>query len=211
MNYLLNYTARIAVTLLGASLPCATALAQEAMRPDLQGVWSNASLTSLTRMNGVESLVVSAEEARCLVDQRVVQIGPEIADDGRSGLAGQVLPEVEQDAADEKDQDQQGRHLGHRAFTQPRRSFLDRQPVDEALEKVVVDVGLHGLGGDLRSREKHLVDQRFEGCDHHRHHGARNGQHDGRGRHLGQIWAHVSQNSPQLVHEGDGNTLENEK
>lgn len=39
-------------------------LAQTAQRPDLQGTWTNASLTNLNRPAGVESLVVSAERAR---------------------------------------------------------------------------------------------------------------------------------------------------
>ncbi len=38
-------------------------LAQSTARPDLNGVWTNASLTGLTRPNGVETLVVSEEEA----------------------------------------------------------------------------------------------------------------------------------------------------
>ncbi|MCB1669939.1 MAG: hypothetical protein R3F41_07820 [Gammaproteobacteria bacterium] len=49
--------------LLSLALPHAVVLAQESVRPDLQGVWSNASLTSLTRMPGVESLVVTPEQA----------------------------------------------------------------------------------------------------------------------------------------------------
>ncbi len=38
--------------------------AQEVARPDLQGTWTNASLTNLNRPEGVELLVVSAERAR---------------------------------------------------------------------------------------------------------------------------------------------------
>lgn len=54
--------------MIGSLLPCAAltssiTLAQAPDRPSLEGVWSNASLTSLTRMSGVQSLVVTAEEA----------------------------------------------------------------------------------------------------------------------------------------------------
>jgi hypothetical protein len=63
MAYLLKHTTRIGGLLLCATLPCSIVLAQSATRPDLEGVWSNASLTSLTRRGGVESLVVTAEEA----------------------------------------------------------------------------------------------------------------------------------------------------
>ncbi len=36
---------------------------QSSERPDLEGIWTNASLTSLNRPNGVETLVVTPEEA----------------------------------------------------------------------------------------------------------------------------------------------------
>ena len=42
------------------------AVAQDASRPDLEGIWTNASLTVLNRPDGVESLVVSPEEARII-------------------------------------------------------------------------------------------------------------------------------------------------
>lgn len=51
-----------AAVLLGALL-FGSAAAQDASRPDLEGIWSNASLTNLNRPEGVESLVVSPEEA----------------------------------------------------------------------------------------------------------------------------------------------------
>jgi hypothetical protein len=66
MNYLLKHISRIGGALLYATLACSAVLAQDTARPDLGGVWSNASLTSLTRMSGVESLVVTAEEARAI-------------------------------------------------------------------------------------------------------------------------------------------------
>ena len=54
----------IALTLaLTASLASATALAQSSQRPDLEGIWTNKSLTNLQRPEGVESLVVSPEQA----------------------------------------------------------------------------------------------------------------------------------------------------
>lgn len=40
--------------------------AQNSARPDLEGIWTNASLTSLNRPDGVESLVVDAEQARII-------------------------------------------------------------------------------------------------------------------------------------------------
>ena len=66
MVYLLKHAARIGSLLLCVALPCSIALAQNTTRPDLGGVWSNASLTTLTRPSGVESLVVTAEEARVI-------------------------------------------------------------------------------------------------------------------------------------------------
>lgn len=47
---------------------CSIAQAQNSDRPDLEGVWSNASLTNLTRRPGVESLVVTPEEAQFIAD-----------------------------------------------------------------------------------------------------------------------------------------------
>ena len=63
MTTLLKHPARIGSLLLCTALVCSGALAQNTARPDLEGVWTNASLTNLTRRSGVESLVVSAEEA----------------------------------------------------------------------------------------------------------------------------------------------------
>lgn len=61
-----KYNARFGSLLLCVTLPYSVALAQDTARPDLEGVWSHASLTSLTRPNDVESLAVSAEEARVI-------------------------------------------------------------------------------------------------------------------------------------------------
>ena len=73
MTTLLKHPARIGSLLLCSALVCAGAQAQNTARPDLTGVWTNASLTNLTRRSGVESLVVSAEEA--LVMAASVPIG----------------------------------------------------------------------------------------------------------------------------------------
>jgi hypothetical protein len=67
MTLLLKQSARIrsllTLTLLTLTfLACASAFSQ-ADRPDLEGIWTNASLTNLTRPRGVESLIVSPEEA----------------------------------------------------------------------------------------------------------------------------------------------------
>ena len=46
-----------------AALLSYPALAQNSERPDLEGIWSNASLTNLNRPEGVDTLVVTPEEA----------------------------------------------------------------------------------------------------------------------------------------------------
>ena len=55
--------------LLGLSLSVLSTLstAQDSARPDLSGVWTNTSRTGLTRPRGVETLVVSAEQAQQMV------------------------------------------------------------------------------------------------------------------------------------------------
>lgn len=63
------FTARSLVArsaLLGAAVSLASSLsaAQGAAIPDLGGVWTNASLTGLTRPRGIEKLIVTAEEAQ---------------------------------------------------------------------------------------------------------------------------------------------------
>ena len=63
MNYLLKHPVRIGSLLLCTVLVCSGTQAQNTARPDLEGVWTNASLTNLTRRRGLESLVVTAEEA----------------------------------------------------------------------------------------------------------------------------------------------------
>lgn len=49
-----------------AGLLAQNALAQTSTRPDLEGVWSNASLTNLTRRPGITTLVVTPEEAQVI-------------------------------------------------------------------------------------------------------------------------------------------------
>lgn len=49
--------------LFGIALASTTALAQSDQIPDLQGIWTNKSLTNLQRPEGVDALVVSAEQA----------------------------------------------------------------------------------------------------------------------------------------------------
>lgn len=48
------------------ALACSGALAQDAGRPDLEGIWTNASLTNLNRPAFADALVVSAEEAQVI-------------------------------------------------------------------------------------------------------------------------------------------------
>lgn len=57
---------RMSALLVGASLSGLSAQAQDSERPDLEGIWTNASLTNLTRPRDVDSLIVSAEEARVI-------------------------------------------------------------------------------------------------------------------------------------------------
>jgi hypothetical protein len=59
-------TTRMSALLLCASLLALPAEAQDRVRPNLEGIWTNASLTKLSRPNGVETLVVTPEEARVI-------------------------------------------------------------------------------------------------------------------------------------------------
>ena len=58
-----SLTVSIAVAGLAFTVASTSSVAQSADRPQLSGIWSNASRTSLTRPRGVE-LVVTAEEAQ---------------------------------------------------------------------------------------------------------------------------------------------------
>jgi len=57
------------LTFLGLSLAIASthSVAQDAERPDLSGLWTNASLTSLNRPQGIDTLVVTPEEAQVIM------------------------------------------------------------------------------------------------------------------------------------------------
>ncbi|MBQ12851.1 MAG: hypothetical protein CMQ17_00390 [Gammaproteobacteria bacterium] len=66
MTFLLEHIARIVSLLVCTALACSGAVAQKAGRPDLEGIYTNASLTNLTRPRGVETLVVSPQEARVI-------------------------------------------------------------------------------------------------------------------------------------------------
>ena len=58
--------------LLCTTILCSSALAQNTARPDLEGTWSNASLTNLTRRAGLDTLVVTPEEARVIAVRAVL-------------------------------------------------------------------------------------------------------------------------------------------
>jgi len=66
MPFLPKHSTGFTTLLLGSALFTCTAFAQTPTRPDLEGIWTNASLTGLQRPRGVDSLVVSAEEARVI-------------------------------------------------------------------------------------------------------------------------------------------------
>lgn len=54
---------RNGLTLVVSATAAFSVFAQNTDRPDLEGIWTNASLTKLSRPQGVESLVVTADEA----------------------------------------------------------------------------------------------------------------------------------------------------
>lgn len=54
---------RSGLLLIGISIVSVHAQGQSSGRPDLEGIWTNASLTSLNRPDGVSALVVTPEEA----------------------------------------------------------------------------------------------------------------------------------------------------
>src|SRR5690606_16329248 len=56
------------LALMALGLSTASTLTQaQSSRPDLEGIWTNASLTNLTRPRGVDKLVVTEEEAALIV------------------------------------------------------------------------------------------------------------------------------------------------
>ncbi len=142
---------------------------------------------------------MGAEEARRLIDQRVVEVCAKIADHRRSRLPCQILAEIEQDATDKKHEDEKNRYFDHRALAQPHLRRFDRQSFDQAIQ----EFGVFIFGGCRLLRgpgEQQIVDHRFEGCHDKGHHCAGDGQHHRCGHHLPQVGAHVSDNSPQLGH-----------
>lgn len=66
MKFSIEKTARLGVGFALMSLLALPAQAQDSDRPDLQGIWTNASLTKLSRPAGVEKLIVTPEEARVI-------------------------------------------------------------------------------------------------------------------------------------------------
>tara|TARA_B110000858_G_scaffold3502_1_gene4076 strand:+ start:51617 stop:52654 length:1038 start_codon:yes stop_codon:yes gene_type:complete len=59
-------TMRLGALFLCANVVVFSAQAQDVARPDLEGIWTNASLTRLSRPAGVETLIVTPEEARVI-------------------------------------------------------------------------------------------------------------------------------------------------
>lgn len=58
----------IVSTVVFGALASAAVIAQASERPDLEGIWTNASLTGLQRPAGVDRLVVDAQEAMIIAD-----------------------------------------------------------------------------------------------------------------------------------------------
>ena len=65
MTMLRKTLSRSSLVLMASALACSFAFAQND-RPNLEGIWTNASLTNLQRPEGVESLIVSPERARAI-------------------------------------------------------------------------------------------------------------------------------------------------
>ena len=66
MTTLPKHPTRIGSLLLCTALACSGALAQNTARPDLEGVWTNSSLTNLTRPRDLDTLVVTPDEAQVI-------------------------------------------------------------------------------------------------------------------------------------------------
>ena len=66
MKFLPQHTAQLTSLFLYATFASTGVMAQQSDRPDLEGIWTNASLTSLSRPRGVETLVVPEDEARII-------------------------------------------------------------------------------------------------------------------------------------------------
>lgn len=66
MNKFSNSKTYLLLACIISSLTTASSIAASPQRPDLEGIWTNASLTKLNRPEGVDSLVVSAEVAQII-------------------------------------------------------------------------------------------------------------------------------------------------
>ncbi len=66
MIFLSQTCTRFIIRVCCPALFCSAALAQSAGRPDLEGTWTNASLTNLQRPAFADSLVVDSEQARII-------------------------------------------------------------------------------------------------------------------------------------------------
>ena len=61
-----RFNAHLIMAYISLSLTPTILFAQSSERPDLEGIWTNASLTKLNRPSDVTSLIVSAEEAQII-------------------------------------------------------------------------------------------------------------------------------------------------
>ncbi len=66
MKFLITTTTKLSIVLAFTGLAALPAQAQDNTRPDLEGVYTNASLTKLSRPSGVDTLIVTPEEARVI-------------------------------------------------------------------------------------------------------------------------------------------------
>lgn len=62
-----QHVANFTLLALTIAMTSSLSIAQDAERPDLSGLWTNASLTNLNRPQGVDKLVVTPEEAQQIV------------------------------------------------------------------------------------------------------------------------------------------------
>ena len=108
---------------------------------------------------------MAAVEAWRLVNERCLEVGAEIANDGGACLARDVVAEVEQYPADQKDEHQENRDFDHRLAIEPSGEFVHRELIEEAIEEFVGFLVGRGLDGRHGIRCQHFVDQGFEGSD----------------------------------------------
>lgn len=82
----------IVSTVVFGALASAAVIAQASERPDLEGIWTNASLTGLQRPAGVDRLVVDAQEALIIADNTPIagldQVDAPDAGSGQAPPAG---------------------------------------------------------------------------------------------------------------------------